>query len=52
MSTVSGSFERVEVPPSTSPSMALPDVMPMELLLWCTMVMTIAFALYRLKSKT
>lgn len=52
MSTVSGSFERVEVPSSSPVPVTLPDVMPMEFLLWCTMLMTIAYALYRLKSKT
>lgn len=50
MSTVSGAFERVEIP-STTPSQ-LPDVQGMELLLWATIATTLVFILYQLKGKS
>ena len=51
MSTVSGSFERVEQQIPTTPSFSL-DVFPLEFLLLCSITMTIVWILHnKLKGK-
>ena len=49
MSTVSGSFERVEQQVSTAPSFSI-DITPIEFLLQCSIVFTIVWLVLKRKS--